>query len=120
VDFLFFICGSEIIPLVILVNWAMVVLWEERHNTKWGWRRHHVFLSHKNIVRNKIYNTYQILRRNAQSDCFDERKRQRLKDMMLQLEDATTRERIRGLEGSAANMYFEMFDAMLKREGRFW
>ena len=46
----------------------------------------------KNIVRNKIYNTYQILRRNARSDCFDERKRQQLKDVMHQLEDATTRE----------------------------
>ena len=74
----------------------------------------------KNIARNKIYNAYQILRRNAQSNCFDERKRQRLKDVMHQLENATTRERIRGLEGSAANMYFGMFDAMIKREGRFW
>jgi CRISP-associated protein Cas1 len=87
---------------------------------KMGLKEDTCVLIAKNIVKNKIHNTYQILRRNAQTDLFTPTKRQQLKDVMKRVEVSETREHIRGLEGIAAQMYFGLFDAMIKREGMFW
>ena len=74
----------------------------------------------KHLVKNKIQNAYQILRRNIAKEHFDTEARQEMKDFVRHVEESDNIDRVRGFEGSAARMYFGYFDGMIKREGVFW
>jgi CRISPR-associated protein Cas1 len=70
----------------------------------------------RNIVTAKISNQRTLLRRNMQrdSDCLD-----RLNELVQRLNNASSIDTIRGLEGAAANIYWENFPKALSDDKNF-
>jgi CRISPR-associated protein Cas1 len=78
----------------------------------------------RNMVAGKVKNSRQILLRGArETGNADESAALRksgdiLADALFHLKDAVDIDHVRGLEGEAANAYFEVFDRMVKEEDR--